>query len=188
MCVVPAVASSQVIEEVAYPNSILDDPATREKFLSIHTEEVPAVVETARLGFWRRQFTGTATSKQTKFDWLFSVILPVICFAFDPIVFRSEGDLLYRFAPVAVPLSYTAIMGTMLWLLIGKRLGRLNTWLSGIFAICAVVSLAIGVVLFPFSAVGMFIIIGFLGYTPLLMSFSLFRNAVRSYRAAGTSA
>jgi hypothetical protein len=75
-------------------------------------------------------------------------------------------------------------MGTMLWLFLGRRLGGLNALLAALLGVSAVVSLVIGVVLFPFSFIGMMFIIGFLGYTPLLMSFSLFRNAVRAFRAS----
>ena len=192
ICVVPEAVAGTENEEPAYPDSILDDPQTREQFRAIYIEQDEEPDEEApKLGFWKRQFSETATAKQKRFDWLFSVILPVICFTFDPFVFRSYGVgpiLLASFAPVAIPLSYAAVMATMIWLLMGKRLGWINTLLSGVFAICSVASLAIGVVLFPFSAVGIFVIIGLLGFTPLLMSFSLWRNAVRAYRAAHANA
>lgn len=181
ICAVPALTISDD-GEAAYPNSILDDAHTRQTFKAIYPETVDETPP--QLGFWRRQFSGKLTPWQELYDWHFSVILPVICFACDPGIFRSEHALLGRFAPVAIPLSYIAVMGTMLWLMMGNRLGWLNSWLSGVFAISAVASLAIGVVLFPFSLLGMLVMIGFLGFTPLLLSFSLFRNAVRAYRAA----
>src|SRR5205085_2115817 len=106
-------------------------------------------------------------------------------FAFDPFVFRSgEGFFLARFAPVAIPLSFAAVMGTMLWLLMGERLGTVNRLLHVLFAVSALASLAIGVVLFPFALLGMLFLIGALGFTPLFMSFSLLRNSVRARRAA----
>ena len=45
-------------------------------------------------GFWRRQFSPEATSRQRKFDWAIGVFLPLICFYFDP----TEKQML-RFAP-----------------------------------------------------------------------------------------
>jgi len=186
ICVVPEIPVDTETEEPAYPESILNDPQTREHFRSVYiSTDDESAEDVPKPGFWRQQFNATPTSGQECFDWTFSVVLPVICFALDPGVFRPEHAVLARFAPVAIPLSYAAVMGTMLWLLMGKRLGWLNPWLSGTFAVSAVASLVIGLVLFPFSFIGMIVIIGFLGYTPLLMSFSLFRNAVRAYRAAG---
>ena len=40
-------------------------------------------------GFWRRQFQDRITGGQRKFDWFFGVIMPSICFFFDPIVFTT---------------------------------------------------------------------------------------------------
>ena len=172
-------------ETPAYPASILNDPQTREHFLSvcISTNDEP-VQETVKPGFWRRQFSAIPTSAQRRFDWLFAVVFPVICFVFDPGIFSGEHALLALYSPAAYGLSYAAIMGTMLWLLMGQKLAALNALLAALLGVSAVVSLVIGVVLFPFSFVGMMFIIGFLGYTPLLMSFSLFRNAIRAFRAS----
>jgi len=179
------VAGIETDETPAYPASILNDPQTREHFRSayIPTDDEP-LEEAAKPGFWRRQFSADTTSAQRRFDWLFGVIFPVICFAFDPGIFSGEHALLALYAPAAYGLSYAAIMGSMLWLLMGQRLGALNALLAALLGVSAVVSLVIGVVLFPFSFVGMIVMIGFLGYTPLLMSFSLFRNAVRAFRSS----
>ncbi len=42
-------------------------------------------------GFWRRQFQKESTALQKNSDWFFGVILPVICFVFDPIVFKGNN-------------------------------------------------------------------------------------------------
>lgn len=184
-CDVAEVDIALETEEPAYPASILNDPQTREQFRAVYIEPADELGDDVPTpGFWRRQFSRNSTLVQDMFDWHFSVILPVLCIAGDPGIFWGKHVFLGPYAPVAIPLSYAAVMGTMLWLLVGRRLGRLNRWLSGLFAVSAMASLAIGLVLFPFSFVGMLFIIGFLGYTPLLMSFSLWRNAVRAYRAA----
>ncbi len=44
-----------------------------------------------KIGYWKRQFQAQGNSKQRVYDWIFGVILPVICFAFDPIVFKGSG-------------------------------------------------------------------------------------------------
>jgi hypothetical protein len=43
-------------------------------------------------GFWRRQFMPPTTKRQKIFDVLFGVIAPVLCFVFDPIVFKGTFD------------------------------------------------------------------------------------------------
>ena len=145
----------------------------------------PAHAETR---FWRRQFQPNATRGQRTFDWLFGVILPVVCFSFDPIVFNNSLDtgdaLLADMRMIAYPFAYAAIMGNMAWLLFGERLGKLNDALGWLLASSSLVALVIGVRIAPYSLMGLLILIGALGFTPLFMSFSLLRNAVRAFRAA----
>ena len=42
-------------------------------------------------GFWRRQFGDEITLNQKRGDWIFGVILPLVCFYFDPIRFSRLG-------------------------------------------------------------------------------------------------
>ena len=72
--------------------------------------------------FWRRQFGKTVTNRQRFYDWAFGVVMPVICFAFDPIVFKNGGDLLGKYTVFAYMLSFASIMTTMAWLIWGDRL------------------------------------------------------------------
>ena len=141
-----------------------------------------------RPGFWRRQFSGGVTTAQKRFDWMFGVIMPTVCFFFDPIVFRSSfgaNDLLLGgFKWFAFLLSFTAIMATMAWLLWGEKLKWANAILSGLFAVSFLAALAIGIFLLPFSLLGLAFLIGALGFTPLFTSFVFLRNSVRSFRAA----
>jgi hypothetical protein len=137
--------------------------------------------------FWRRQFQAEATSSQRNFDWTFGVVLPVACFLFDPIVFKS-GDfsepLLGNFKPFAYLLSFVSVMSMMAFLIWGKKLKWLNAFLAGLFLVGGFISLGVGVVLFPFSVLGLIMLIGILGFTPLFSAFVFLRN---SYRA-GVSA
>src|SRR5215831_8054578 len=43
-------------------------------------------------GFWKRQFQQEPTRRQKQWDWTFGVVMPVICFFFDPIVFKFWGE------------------------------------------------------------------------------------------------
>ncbi len=136
------------------------------------------------IGFWKRQFQKEATSKQRFFDWAFGVILPVICFTFDPLIFKSNGAFLGAIKPFAYLLSFISIMGMMAWLIWGEKLKWLNAVFSGLFVIGGLISLVIGVFLFPLSLIGLVVLIGILGFTPLFTSVIYLRNAVRAYHFA----
>lgn len=162
-------------------------PAYESKPLPVLEKYTDAAYAEAR--FWRRQFGPFATRSQRTFDWLFGVISPVVCFVFDPIVFNNGFDgvgLLDDMRLIAYPFAYTAIMATIAWLLFGERLGKLNDALGWLLASSSLVSLIIGIRIAPYSLMGLLIVIGALGFTPMLMSFSLMRNAVRAFRAAAT--
>jgi hypothetical protein len=64
----------------------------------------------------------------------------------------------------------------------GEKLKWLNGFLCGLFGVASLISLLIGIILLPFSIVGLLMILGLLGFTPLLTSFVYFRNAVRGYQ------
>jgi hypothetical protein len=180
---------SRKSEEAAYPNSLI--PKLDNDELAAVTLDADCQVE--RMGFWRRQFKGEITRGQKKFDWIFGVILPVVCFYFDPIVFKNgfaENDqaILGKFAIYAYVLSFTAIMANMAWLLWGERLKWVNAPMSGLLATSSLAAFAIGIVLFPFSVLGLvFALIGALGFIPLFTSFVLLRNSIRTFRTAKLS-
>ena len=133
-------------------------------------------------GFWKRQFQEVPTRKQRVFDWAYGVVIPIICVAADPIVFRNDG-ILAAYRPFAYLLSSVSILAMAAWLLWGQRLGWLNSVLAGLFFVGACVSLLVGIILFPFSLLGLFVLIGFLGFTPLLSAIVYMRNGVRAYRS-----
>ncbi len=138
-------------------------------------------------GFWQRQFQKDSTFSQKKFDWAFGVILPIICFVFDPTVFKGGmmgATELGTIKPFAYILSFVLIMAMSAWLIWGEKLKWLNAVSAGLFALGALISLAIGVVLLPFSLLGLLLIIGVLGFTPLLTSIVYLRGAFRSYQSA----
>ncbi len=139
-----------------------------------------------KIGFWKRQFETPANSKQKTYDWIFGVFLPVICFAFDPIVFKGGiggAAMFANYKPFAYLLSFACIMAMAAWLIWGEKLKWLNGFLAGLFFLGGVISLGVGIVLFPFSFVGLIILIGALGFTPLLTAVIYLRNAFRALDA-----
>lgn len=142
--------------------------------------------ETTRPGFWSRRYGSEPTPSQRTFDWFFGVILPVVCFAFDPFIFTShwESSLLGSYRPFAYILSYVSIMAMIAWLLFGERLKWLGAFLAGLFGIGAFISFTLGILLLPFSLFGLMFLIGVLGFTPLFSAAVYLRNAVWAFRSA----
>lgn len=142
-----------------------------------------------KIAFWKRQFQTEATNKQKIFDIVFGVILPVVCCYFDPIVFKGGvwglGDpFLADFRAFAYILSFTSIMALLGFILCGEKFKWFNGFLSGLFGIGAVISLLIGIIIFPVSLFGLLILIGALGFTPFLAAFVYLRNSVRAFELA----
>lgn len=153
----------------------------------MQTLELNEEVKKKSKGFWRRQFQTEATRAQKTFDWLFGVLLPIACFIFDPVVFKGNllGEAyLGAYKPFAYTLSFVSVMAMAAWLIWGAKLKWLNGWLAGFFLVGGIVSLAIGVILFPISLLGLVMMIGVLGFTPLLSGAIFLRNALRAYRMA----
>ena len=140
-----------------------------------------------RKGFWRRQFQTEPTESQQKFDWFFGVILPIVCFVFDPIVFKGDAwgaAFLGTYKPFAYILSFVSVMALSAWLIWGEKLKWLNAFLAGLFIIGGLVSLGVGIILSPISLLGLIVIIGALGFTPLFSAVVYLRNSLRAFQAA----
>ena len=139
--------------------------------------------------FWQRQFQKEATDSQKNFDLVFGIFMPVICFMFDPAIFKA-GDLwaapavFGKFKPFAYLLCSLSIMSLMAFLIWGKNLKGVNVFLSGLFIIGGLVSLAVGIVMIPISLLGLIILIGILGFTPFLTALVYIRNSVRAFKFA----
>ena len=143
-------------------------------------------------GFMERQFGGLQTVTQRKWDWAFGVVLPTLCIAADPIVFRSSLDIggkawLGDYQTGAYALGFASTMGMAAWLLWGDRLGLLRPVLAGLFFTSSVVGLVTGLLMLPISLVGLVLVIGIFGFTPFLSSFIYLRNAVRAVRGTTKS-
>jgi hypothetical protein len=150
--------------------------------LNLQNDESNCQSET-RVGFWSRQFQIEPTQAQRKFDWAYGVVVPLVCVAADPIVFRDQG-LLEEYRPFAYLLSSISIMAMAAWLLWGKRLGWLAAPLGGLFIAGGLVSFVVGAILFPISFIGLVVLIGFLGFTPIFSGLVFLRNGSRAIYAA----
>jgi hypothetical protein len=121
------------------------------------------------------------------FDVVFGIVLPLLCLALDPIVFRS-GEFGNAVLPRWRPAAYLFIASEIGLLVLGWRLrlraGR-AAFVGGALLVGGILSLGLGVALAPLSLVGIFLGVGLLGFTPLFTAFVYLRNAARAVRRAG---
>jgi len=116
------------------------------------------------------------TTGELLFDVHFGILLPVVCLIADPVVFRSNFfgfSIAGQFAIFGwlVTITGIALLAFHLW----KR--RPSAWLAGGLAACAAFSTALGVVMLPFSFLGLIVVIGVLGFTPFLSAYVFWRTA-----------
>lgn len=139
--------------------------------------------------FVRRQFRGEATPAQVIFDITVGMVLPVLCLVFDPLVFRANGfgrPLAAEFQLFAYTLIAFEIAALGVWLGAGKRAEEWCGVLGGIMLAGALFSAVVGVLLLPFSILGLMFLVGIFGFTPFLTAFVYLRNARRAMASART--
>lgn len=142
-----------------------------------------------RRRWWRRQFGADAGGVQIKFDVVFGVVLPLLCLYFDPIVFTNFGsagggllESYQLFAYLVIALEVLTLAG---WLALGKRAGVWRVALGSIMLAGALFSSVIGVILLPFSLIGLLLLIGALGFAPFFSAFVYLRNGWRAVKFDG---
>lgn len=136
--------------------------------------------------FWQRQFAGDRTEAQQIFDVVFGLIAPILCFYFDPIVFKGEfvrestvqSYQLFAYGVTAVEVSVLAV-----WLLFGTRLGGWSQVVGGVLINGAVFSAAMGVAILPLSIIGLILVIGIFGFIPFITAFVYLRVGWRALRS-----
>jgi hypothetical protein len=140
--------------------------------------------------FWRRQFGDAPTRAQFRFDVIFGLVLPVLCFVFDPVVFRGGGgfavggDGIYREARLFAYTASALEMATLAcWLFLVRRYPAWSRPTGGVMAAGAFFSFALGLAILPFSIVGLlFVGVGALGFIPFVTALVYLRNARRALR------
>lgn len=140
--------------------------------------------------FRRRQFADEATRAQTVFDVCVGIVLPVACLVLDPFVFRDGwagiGPLLGPLRLFAYALVALEIAALAAWLALRNRAGVWTGPLGGAMTAGALFSLLVGLLLLPFSVVGLMFLIGLLGFSPFLAALVYWRNGRRARRAAAS--
>jgi hypothetical protein len=178
------------LHEVECPLYVYDGAEPPAEYKA-ESKRINAYAAEASTGFWEKHLKKAANKTSRKFDWIFGVVLPVICFFADPIVFRNGFDFgetddafLSDYRPFAYLLSFISIMALLAWMIWGEKLKGLAVLISGILAVGAAVSLVIGLFLLPFSLFGLIFFIGILGFTPFFTFIVFWRNARQAFLAA----
>jgi hypothetical protein len=158
--------------------------------VSRNVSNTPSDEATRPIGdFWRRQVTAPPTRRQTTFDVIFGILLPIICLYFDPGILR-------RYPPVFWPIdvavfvycfSAFAILALSVWLTLRPQSESLAGFHAGILLSAAICSFVIGVAIFPLTIVGIFLLVGFLGFVPFVTAFVYLRNGIRAVNHAKKS-
>jgi hypothetical protein len=130
--------------------------------------------------FWTRQFASRVTASQVLFDLISGIALPLICLWFDPIVFQSNSNAGPALLGEHQFLAYCGITLGMATLLAWHLFHRLGILFAGALTAFALASLVLGLILLPFSLLGLVVVVGVLGFSPFLTAFAFWRNSVRA--------
>lgn len=138
-------------------------------------------------GFVERQIGERATRGQVVFDTLFGVVAPVLLLVLDRMwdPLGESGVVIGRV--YALPAAVGGSVLLLAWLRFGKRAHWLQAVLAGCFAAAAAVSCGVGLLLLPMTIIGLFVVIGVLGFVPFLSAFVFARNALRARSRALSS-
>lgn len=136
-------------------------------------------------GFWRRQFGPVVTNAQDAFDVTFGIVLPILCFVFDPIILKGStlGPPVLGEYQLLVYLVSSIEMGLFLaWRTFTPHLRTFSAPLAGAFFAAGLFSAVIGLAILPVSLIGLIFVIGVLGFIPFLTAFVYFRHGVRAMK------
>ena len=158
-------------------------------FIITHAGHVRNYAHGGKSYFWRRQFAEQETLAQFIFDGTFGIIAPLLCVIFDPIVFRGglyDAPLLDDYRIFAYTIIFIEITVLLMWL-VGRQPRMRARVLGHVMYGGALFSLVIGLVLLPFSLIGIaFYGIGLCGFAPFLTFIIYLRNGRRALRHAQT--
>ncbi|MEX2173399.1 MAG: hypothetical protein WD872_03500 [Pirellulaceae bacterium] len=140
-----------------------------------------------------RMYPGRREQQALMFDFVWGLAMPLVCLVYDPVVFK-DGDLrppidfvdwagppllsarLRDRAFLAYPVLLWQLMALAIVLVVGRLQGQWAAIVAGMLFVGSASAALIGIVLLPFSTLGLVVVIGILGYTPLLTAYSYGRR------------
>ena len=128
-----------------------------------------------------------ARLKRFVVDLLGGMVLPMLCLAYDPIVFRDgpSGAIGIGYTQSSDTDVIVQMLALVAWMTVGWWFTRWRPCFPGFLFVGAIVSGFIGVLLAFFSLIGLlFYGIGMLGFTPFLTCAVFSRNASSGHAAS----
>ncbi|HEX8722579.1 MAG TPA: hypothetical protein VF736_18325 [Pyrinomonadaceae bacterium] len=132
----------------------------------------------------RGPFDAKARPRRWRFDLFFGLVLPALCFAADPVVFRGwllGGRGFYgRFQFYVYSVGAMELLALAAWLfpsLLGRRRPAV---LAGVLLAGGVFSFGLGLLILPLSLLGLLVVVGVLGFTPFVTGVVYLRNGLRA--------
>jgi len=136
-----------------------------------------------RRKFWASQIAPGSTRQQDTFDVIFAIVLPILCFVMDPMVFKGAFfgfPLLGDFQLVTYVFASVAMGVFLIWRTFRGRVSKFGGAFAAVFFLSAICSAVIGLALLPYSLFGLTVLIGMLGFIPFFTAFVFLRNGIRA--------
>ncbi|NLE38001.1 MAG: hypothetical protein GX621_08255 [Pirellulaceae bacterium] len=131
---------------------------------------------------WGRFRIANVALRRLVFDVMAGIVLPLLCFWFDPFFARSQDPFRVQIYLFVV----FQIVALAAWLLYEAVTSRPSAFFAGMLGFGALVAFIIGIVSLPITAMGIIIFVGVLGLTPFYTSYAFGRNARRAWRLPPT--
>lgn len=131
---------------------------------------------------WRRKFSNPPPI----FDFIFGIVVPILCLYFDPVVFYDKvpcSNTPLPLAPYQIFMYIAMGLGMIIlaiWLVVGNKITHGLGLIAGVFFVGTALAATIGIVLLPMSLPGLLICLGVLGFIPFLTAYVYFRNGIRT--------
>jgi hypothetical protein len=130
------------------------------------------------------------------FDVVWGIVMPIVCLALDPLVFRESAGALPRLDGIglndavvtdlgffAYPILGCQMLFLIVWLVAKPKMQPIRTVFHGWLLMGSIMALMIGMMLFPVAFFGTLLFgLGLAGFTPL---FTAYAYARRAKQAAG---
>jgi len=103
------------------------------------------------------------SSKHLALCAVFGIILPIVCYIADPFVMGGWLSLASLFV---FGLSVLTMFAMLTWIVAGGRSTAVDAVVAGVLFVGAGVAALVGILILPFSLIGLFVFIGALGLVP----------------------
>jgi len=123
---------------------------------------------------------------------ILGVILPVLVLILDPVVFQGgligERPLLGKYQIFAYLISGSEMAILLVWLTLRRHVNRLSSVIGGALIGGGIFSVFVGILILPYSLIGLIFLVGAAGFIPFLTGFVYVRSGIRALRSQATNA